>query len=791
MNPSSLNALELPKIREWLASLAAFSGGRDLALQLQPSDDFAEVERRLSATAEALALSGARPNLGLGGVYDVRPAVSRAELGGMLSPEELLQVADLLAAVDRWRSALARLEATYPTLYQIVASLDPRRELRAAIANAIGEDGQVLDSASPELARIRQELRSAHDRLLRRLHELVNTASFRQALQEPIVTQREGRYVVPVKADSRSQVRGIVHDQSASGATLFVEPLEVIELANRWRQAEREEAAEIERVLRDLSQQVAGAAPSLHHNVAALAEIDLHQAKARLARQLDAVRPTCLRLPRRPGEPVLRLVDARHPLLERTLGRAAVVPISLELGADFDILLITGPNTGGKTVALKTIGLLTLMAQSGLFIPAAEGSQVAVFAGVYADIGDEQSIEQSLSTFSSHMTRIVEMLETVDDRSLVLLDELGAGTDPEEGAALARALLDELLARGAFCVATSHYSELKVYAHSTPRVENASVEFDVETLSPTYRLLVGLPGRSNALAIASRLGMPARIVERARALLQPHQRQIATMIEQLQEDREAVESARAAAERAERDAAILRDRLRAALEEAERERARAYEQARAESEALLTELRREVRELRRRAERAGRDAPALAEVLVQAQRLQPIRAPRRAAAPEPAGGEPELAPGMEVLVPSLGVTGTILSIADGQAQVDVRGMRVQVRLDELRRAGGACAERRNEPRPREVTLEREARYVPLQLDVRGLTREEASGEVDRYIHDAFMAGLPQVRIVHGRGTGAVRAAVRDLLGGHPLVKQFTPGGPAEGGDGATVVELAV
>src|SRR5579859_1775393 len=508
----AVKTLEFDAVRELLARHTSFSAGRALALELLPTPQIEEARRRQTATAEALKLPGLRPGLHLGGVHDVRPLAERARVGGVLGPEELLDVASTVRGARAWRRGLAPLRDETPTLLELAdVYLGDHPGLVEDIQDAIGEGGEVLDSASPALGRIRTELRTAHDRLVTRLRDIMAVPPFRDVVQDPVVTQRAGRYVIPIRAESRGQVPGIVHDQSASGATLFVEPLAVVEMGNRWRSLILEEQREVERILRALSQEVGEQADALTRSVEGLAQIDLARARAALAEQHRGSAPELVSLPRPAGQPVLRLLNARHPLLP-----GEVVPISLDVGGDFDLLLITGPNTGGKTVALKTAGLLSLMAQAGLFIPADEGSLVAVFERVQADIGDEQSLQQSLSTFSSHISRIVRMLRDADSCSLILLDELGAGTDPQEGAAIARALLDFLRERGAYVVATTHYPELKSYAEATPRVQNASVEFDVQTLSPTYRLMIGTPGRSNALAIAERLGMPAEVLARAR-----------------------------------------------------------------------------------------------------------------------------------------------------------------------------------------------------------------------------------------------------------------------------------
>jgi DNA mismatch repair protein MutS2 len=610
----------------------------------------------------------------------------------------------------------------------------------------------------------------------------------------------------------RHQVKGIVHDQSASGATLFVEPLAVLDLTNRWRQLQIEEQQEVDRVLAELSGLVSADSQALEWSVEALAEVDLHLAMASLADEQRATAPELRECPPpaapttdRPGaqrRAVLRLLEARHPLLE-----GDVVPISVELGGDFDVLLITGPNTGGKTVALKTIGLLTLMAQCGMHLPAAEGSLTSVFGGIYADIGDEQSIEQSLSTFSSHVTRIVGMLRQADARSLVLLDELGAGTDPQEGSALARAILSYLRDRGSYVVATTHYSELKAYAHLTPRVENASVEFDVESLSPTYRLSVGMPGRSNALAIATRLGMPAEVVDSARTLVDPADAEVEHLLAGIQEDRAVAAAAREEASRAAEDARKLLERRERQVAAVEQEREAIWRRARQESEAMLAELRRDVQRELAAARAVGSDRAAAQEVAARAAELVPLSAPetpkwsRVRATPVAAPAPPALRVGARVGVPALNARGTVRGLsADGrEAEIDVGGLRVRVKAGELvapdalddeaaggRRAGADVAPISYLPAPALPTTNK---AVPLQLDLRGQRAAEAVEELERYLDDAYLAGLQSVRIVHGHGTGAVRKAVRDRLNHHSLVRSWAPAERNQGGDGATDVQL--
>jgi DNA mismatch repair protein MutS2 len=800
--PFSSEQLELDKVLAMLAARTSFSAGRELALGLAPSSDLATVERRQAATEEARRLPELKPGLGLGRARDIRATVQRAALGGLLQPVELLDVAATIRVARLWGSTLTRLRGTFPVLADVAERLDEHRPIQEEIDQAIDESGEVSDHASPELRRIRNGLRVAQDRLLTHLRELLNSPAVRPALQDAVITQRNGRYVLPVRADSKGKVKGIVHDQSASGQTLFVEPLAIVEAGNRVRQLEAEERHEVERILRALSGQVANQADGLAVTVEALGELDLHLAKGRLADETHATRPTLRPIsPRSPRTPVLRLVEARHPLL-----RGEVVPISLELGADFDVLVITGPNTGGKTVALKTVGLLALMAQAGLQIPAKDGSELSVFRAVYADIGDEQSIEQSLSTFSSHVSHIVQMLDRVDAGSLVLLDELGAGTDPQEGSALARAIICYLLERGAFCVATTHYSELKAFAYATPRVENASVEFDVETLSPTYRLMVGVPGRSNALAIASRLGVPGDVVQHAESLLDPNAAQSEAMLANIQQELAEAERARQEAALHAEEAARLRRRLRDELRETERARREVLRQARAESEQALAEFRREGHR-RIEALADGRpDRRQLRARLDDLESLAPLPAPADESppAPEEPFNDEETGPaaievGEEIVVGRIGMPGTVLEIHDnGDADLDVRGMRVRVRAAEL--ADARRASRRDRQALQEVDARRASAPVlaradsapvapPTQLDLRGLRRDEAGEALDRYLNDAYLAGIPRVRIVHGKGTGAVRAAVREQLSGHPLVSRFTSADRDSGGEGATEVSL--
>lgn len=789
MEEHYLRTLELNKVLDRLAGHTAFSLSSEKATGLRPSTDPAEVQRRLEATHEARRLLDLKPSFSVGGARDIRTHLQRAAVGALLTPDELLMVASTIASARVVKGTISKLGDQLPTLAELTLPIGIHDDLETEIGRAISDAAEVVDSASPDLLRIRHELRRAHDRLMSKLQEIVASPAYRQALQEPIVTQRQGRYVVPVKAEFKGQVKGIVHDQSASGATVFMEPLVVVDLANRWRQLQVEEEQEIERILRRLAGLVGRDAEGLRDSLDSLAEIDLHLAGAKLAEQMKAQAPVLIDLSaRRAGQPCVHLVKARHPLLT-----GHVVPISVELGGEFDVLVITGPNTGGKTVALKTVGLLCLMAQCGLQLPAGEGSAVAVFDAVYADIGDEQSIEQSLSTFSSHVTHIVDVLGKAGPRTLVLLDELGAGTDPQEGSALARAILSYLLERGVPTVATTHYSELKSFAHVTPRVENASVEFDVETLSPTYRLSIGLPGRSNALAIATRLGMNPEVIESARRYLAPADVEIEGLLSELQRDREAARQARSETERLRDRARMERARLNAELQALAERRDSVLEKAREQSEQELADLRQKMQRLLREMERARLEQPAAAAAAVeQAAALQPLRPPRRRRPrPQPVDVQ-ELKAGQPVYVASLQKSGTITSPPDerGEVEVQVGSLRTRVKAVELSRTDRRQLESSREPDVTyRVDMDR-ASQVTMRLDLRGKRVDEAVEELDSYLNDAYLAGLKVVRIVHGKGTGAIRQVVREALSANPLVRRHEAAEPRDGGEGVTIAMLA-
>jgi len=790
MDEHALRVLEFDKVLDRLAGLTSFSAGRDLALALRPSPEAPEVLRRQGLLLDAVRMREMRAPLSLAGAVDVRPALEKAALGGVLDGQELLAVASTQRVAHQARSVLSRLSQSLPHLGAVGARLVERQQVVEEIGRALDQRGEVVDAASPALGLIRRDIKIAHDRLQAKLQEFLSSAHGRQAAQEPIVTLRDGRYVVPIRAEFRGEVRGIVHDVSSSGATLFIEPLAVVELANQWRELQIEETREVERILRRLSGIAGGAAPAIGANVECLAEIDLALAAARLAEELAAPLPGAA--PQ--AEPAawlteapaaLELVDARHPLL------AAPVPISLRAGGDGRVLLITGPNTGGKTVALKTVGLLCLMAQAGLPVPAAPGSRLPVFEEVLADIGDEQSIEQSLSTFSGHMKNIIALLQRAGPRSLVLLDELAAGTDPAEGAALARAILRYLLERGCLTLATTHHGELKVFAHSTPGVVNAAVEFDPVTLAPTYRIVMGVPGRSNALAIAARLGLPDEVLREAQAALGPEEAALDSLLAELHSEREAAAAARAAEEAARRRAEEARSRVEERLAGIDEERARRLDEAAAALEAEVEAARDALARVRRLAARRGAAVTpeetaeaqeAVAQASETAKRLRRRSRRRRRSSPRPA----DVVPGAQVWLQGIPVAAEALSAPDARGEVDVSlgGLRARVGLGQIvrvERLPRRPAERPSLPRPPAAAEE---------IEVRGQTLDEALPRIERFLDEGFRAGVPRLRVVHGKGTGRMRQAVRELLAKHPLVKAFEFASPHEGGEGVTVVEMA-
>jgi len=792
--------LEFGKILNRLARHTDFSGGVALAEILEPAPHIREAQQRLQLTTEARTLLEAHPEFGLGGISDVRPLVERARRGLTLDPTELLQVRDTLHAARQVRSRITRLEAQFPGLADIAWRIVVQKSLVEAVTRVLTDRGDIRDDASPELSRIRRELEISQKRILNKLDRMLGSSSVSPYLQEAVITRREGRYVIPVQASYKSKVEGIVHDRSSSGVTYFMEPLAVVELNNALRELKLAEEEEIRRLLVMLTQSVREAGDQIASTVEALASLDLTLAKARYAEVLEATAPELVGIPKRPSDAdrgnlhpgtVVRMHGARHPLLDPE----QVVPVDVELDDSTHVLVITGPNTGGKTVTLKTVGLLALMAQAGLHIPVDKGAVLSCFEAVYADIGDEQSIEQSLSTFSSHLDNILSFLEKTDHHALILLDELGAGTDPAEGSALARALLEAFRERRCTAFVATHYPELKLYAHNTPGVRNASMQFDTETLAPTFRLTIGLPGRSNAFAIARRLGMPETVVKAAEEMISGESLRADEMLDDLhrlriQEARARDDSRRAQVE-AEAKARTLRERL-ANIDEERRDILRETQsQARSELDAL----RREIRDLRRRLQ-LGVPTEHSREMLKEAETtFAHLEEEIASSAPEPLVAEEDesadidmgdLRVGDAVRVRSWDMQGTLVSLDGDEVEVQAGAMRTRVPLDDIERV----AKTKSDEEPERSPVTQSSQSSPgMELDLRGLTAEEARQRLDRYLDDAAMSTLPWVRIIHGKGTGVLRRTVREFLSGHPLVTSHEAAAPKEGGEGVTLAQL--
>lgn len=786
-----IRSLEFQAIREQLSEYTVTPMGRVRALELLPGADYAAAHRALQETSEARRLwrggSFTPPASG-----DIGPAVHRAARGGVLGGAELEGIARFLAGVERWKRFFRDPEKTqsFPLMAQTAALLDPCSGLAGRLQRSVGPEGEILDGASTALAGLRRRQRTLEENLRARMDAYVRSAAMAPYLQEPIVTVRGGRYVLPVKQEHRGRVSGIVHDQSASGATLFIEPAAAVQMQNEITTLKGEEEKEIQRILADLSAAVAEREAELVIGREVYGTLDLVLARGRLSLAHGAAEPVL-----ESSGHYLALVQARHPLL----GESAV-PLDLELRPPLRSLVVTGPNTGGKTVALKTVGLLAAMAQSGLHIPAAPESRLGIFRRIRADIGDEQSIVQSLSTFSGHMNNIIKIIAGAGNGVLVLLDELGAGTDPTEGAALAKAVLEELSRRGTLTLATTHSGELKIFAQTREEMQNASMEFDQETLSPTFRLLQGVPGRSNALAIAARLGLPGEVLNRARGYLDRDHDRVEEVIASLVEDqqrysRESREAAleRSRAEALRREAESERESLRLRREEILRE---AREEARLlvrRSKAAADEL---LRELRRIREEEGAASLGRAEALRgQVQRL--AREVEDEAGPAGGSFVPEEAPevGKIVFVRGLGQKGEILSLGAAEALVQVGLLKVHVPMENLGRWSGVPAPPAAKGAPAaepgrrgSVTVSRDAEARP-SVDLRGQTVEEALPVVEKLLDNALLNGLHQVTVIHGKGTGRLKDGLRAYLREHRLIREWRPGAPGEGGDGVTIVKL--
>ena len=797
MNPKSLILLEFPKVIAKLKAYASFSGSEALAEALRPTSSLENALLRQQETREARLLVSINDSLSFQGAVDLVPLTDQTLHGMTLEAADLLSVRNTLILSRTARRVLLDNAESIPLLTALAEGLSDGGGLIDLINRTISERGEVLDSASPELAHIRSEIKVVHARLMDRLNRYLTDPSSSRMLQETLITQRSGRYVLPLRAEHKGQIKAIIHDQSASGATLFVEPIAVVELNNKFRELELAERDEVLRVLRVLSQQIAIQAESLNQTTRAMAGIDLALMKAHYADDLHAVEPELVPFPAQapeahPGS-VIQLRRARHPLLDPQ----KVVPIDFELDRQTFSVVLTGPNTGGKTVTLKTVGLMILMAQAGLQIPAQSGSRLSIFRDVFADIGDEQSIEQSLSTFSGHITQLVRILKRADHRSLVLLDELGAGTDPQEGSALARAVLDYMLNRRITSVVATHYPELKAYAHSTKGVTNASLEFDLDTLRPTYRLVIGLPGRSNALAIADRLGLDSDIIAAARQEIDPTELHADDLLEEIHRQRNLAAASYEAADKARQEAEISRNLINARLEQIEAEKAKQLDAHQSQLEGELESLRDELNTLRRELNRL-RQSPEkqaqLAEIeekfeVVEQKQEQKARKKHRQ--PKVKGLSGPLKVGEKVFLRKLGAEGVVSSLDGEDLELQIGALRVRAKSYEVERRVSSSEEAPAPPQP--ASLQTGSTALPgvnspgLELDLRGQRVDDALDRAERYLEQGFTSGLPFGRIIHGRGTGAVRQAVRDLLNHSSYVHHWENGGEKEGGDGVSVV----
>lgn len=784
MDQKMLKTLEYDKIIEALTKHCATSLGKANGMNIQPSNDLQEVQRLLDETDEAMKVLRLKGGAPFGGITDITAAVRRADLGGMLNPQELLDIANTSYGGRKLKAFLSSLheQEPIPKVYALAEQIEGFRSLEQELRACIDDHGEILDHASTELARVRAQIRTSESRVREKLEQMIRSSSVQKKLQEQLITMRNDRYVIPVKAEYRAHFGGLVHDQSTSGATLFIEPEPIVQLNNQIKEFKLKEQAEIEKILRRLSQIIAENTATLLHNVTILTELDVIFARAGLSQAWKAT------LPRINNEGRLHLKRARHPLIDEQ----EVVPIDVRLGDDYSMLMITGPNTGGKTVTLKTVGLLHLMAASGLFIPAEDGSEICIFDAIYADIGDEQSIEQSLSTFSSHMTNIIRILKEMTPQSLILLDELGAGTDPAEGSALAVAILEHIRHTGCRLLATTHYSELKAYAYNQPGVINASMEFDIETLSPTYRLLIGIPGRSNAFAIAERLGLAKEIIEDAKGRVGEQDRNVESMIATLEANRTKAEHERQSAETLRSEAEALRQQLRQQQARFEQQREKMWKQAQQEAEAAIEKAKAEaeqiIAELR---ETARKEQASIKEhKLIDARkRLEQAGIQDHQPAPRKSKSRKaeQVKPGDEVLVLSLGQTGYVVEEANQEEAVVQLGiLKMKVHKTDLQKKE---TKQLAAPKSTLTQVRRSNGPVRTELDLRGKMLEEALIETERFLDEAILENLNQVYIIHGKGTGVLRNGIQELLKKHKHVTSFRFGSPAEGGNGVTVAQF--
>ncbi|MBR1420756.1 MAG: endonuclease MutS2 [Selenomonadaceae bacterium] len=786
MNRESYRILEFDSIRLKLKSLANSDWAREIASQIQPSDDLDEVQSRLDETAEAVRINSAG-TIPLNGIYDLRPMLKKLQLGSNLDVEDLMEVLSTMLAMKSVKRFFKSLEMDLPILKNLSSGIEILGNLERDLDNTIDEHGAIRDSASPELNRIRRELRNSQSKIKDRISDILHDSNLQKFFQDSIVTVRDDRYVIPIKQEYRNQFPGIVHDQSSTGATVFIEPMRVVELNNEIKNLSIEELREIDRILRKLSNEIRKNSETLLENCERLAQIDFANSKAKLARDLRANQP----LLNDSGK--TNLIQARHPLIPDS----SVVPIDLELGNRFRTLLITGPNTGGKTVSMKTLGILALMNQSGLFIPAAIGSEISIYREIFADIGDEQSIEQSLSTFSSHMTSIVKILDQAEDRDLILLDEIGAGTDPEEGSSLAMAILEKFLQIGSSVLASTHYSELKTFAYSREGIENACVEFDEKTLKPTYRILIGIPGASNAFAISKRLGLSESIILRAKQFITEDHAQFENIVSAL--ERERMEFEKRNADIAERQKRITESekKISELRDEISKSKTESIRKAREKSQSMIRQAKREAEEiiasLREQFDDQGTKK--------RSQAIQNARDRLRHAEEENSIGImsdgnyrrriniKKLSIGDTVYIPRLDQKGTVLEIHGKDLTLQIGILRMELDSSQCRFVGDSEKIQEDRVEKSRTSFVSKVQNISREIDVRGMLVNEAESVVGKFLDDAQLAGLKEILIIHGKGTGALRTGLHDFLKNNGSVAKFSVASLDEGGAGATIVTL--
>lgn len=790
MNEKALFTLEYDKIIEMLTSRASSPLGKIRCEDLVPSTSLAEIEYKQQQTQDALTRLFQKGNLSFGSVKDVRGSLKRLEIGSTLGITELLQICSLLENASRVKSygRRERDNQTADSLDELFDSLEPLPNLTGEIRRCILSEDEISDDASSGLKQIRRSMKITGEKIHTQLAGMVN-GSARTYLQDAVITMRNGRYCIPVKAEYKSQVPGMIHDQSSTGSTLFIEPMAIVKLNNEIRDLELKEAAEIEAILATLSELTAQNRESIQYDLENLVELDFIFARASLAMEQNATRPVFN------TRGFINIRKGRHPLIDKK----KVVPIDIHLGKDFHLLIVTGPNTGGKTVSLKTVGLLTLMGQAGLHIPALDRSELSVFHEVYADIGDEQSIEQSLSTFSSHMTNVVSFIEKADARSLVLFDELGAGTDPTEGAALAIAILNHLQKQGIRTMATTHYSELKVYALSTPGVENASCEFDVETLRPTYRLLIGVPGKSNAFAISGKLGLPSYIIDEAKKQISAEDESFEDVISTLEENRITIEKERLEIARYKEEISALKERLETKQEKLDQRKAKILQEANEEAHAILREAKEYADQTMKNFHKFGKANVSVKEMEAERQKLRQkmnkveknisIKEKKQTGTLKPS--DLHLGDGVKVL--SLNLKGTVSTLPDSRGFLFVQMgiMRSKIHISDLallQEDAVITAPNMQKTNTGKIKMSKSA-SVGIEINLLGKTVDEAIAELDKYLDDAYLAHMPSVRIVHGKGTGALRKGVHNYLRRVKYVSSFRLGEFGEGDAGVTIVEF--